>query len=149
MAALDPQQVPSLDEETQQVPSLDEETQRRLADNEARFRNSNERIEESAIRLDGRDHHYPFVCECGRIACRQMLSLRIVEYEHVRSSPFWFLHWPGHAITASGIATVVERHPGYEIVEKYGVAGEVAQATDPRSSTTLPADKGEGRGDVR
>lgn len=117
----------------QQRSSLNEETQRRLGANEARFRAANEKMELAAIRLDGRDHRYPFVCECGRIECQQMVSLSVSEYEHGRSNPRWFLHVPGHAITTSGMDTVVERHPGYDIVEKHGPAGEVAVETDPRS----------------
>jgi len=117
----------------QQRSSLEEETQRRLGANEARFRDANEKIELAAIRLDGREHCYPFVCECGRIECRQMLRLSISEYEHGRSNSLWFFHAPGHAITTSGMDTVVERHPGYDIAEKHGPAGEVAVRTDPRS----------------
>jgi hypothetical protein len=91
---------------------------------------------EVAAILDGRDHHYPFVCECGRADCVDLLRLTLTEYEHGRSNARWFLHVPGHAITTSGMEEVIERHPGYDLVEKHGVAGDVAEDEDPRSALT-------------
>ena len=115
-----------------ETPAVDVEVQRRIAENEARFRAANQKIEDAAVRLDGGDGRYPFVCECGRRECLTQLRLTIAEYEHGRSNSRWFLNAPGHGITTGGIGEVVERHAGFEIVSKKGVAGDIAEATDPR-----------------
>src|SRR4051794_31964102 len=57
--------------------SVSEEVQRQVAENETRFRAANERIEDAALRLDDSQQHYPFVCECGRKGCVELLSLTI------------------------------------------------------------------------
>jgi hypothetical protein len=108
--------------------SLGDDVQRQLAENETRFRAANERIEGAAVRLEGSEDRFPFVCECGRADCLQLVHLTIAEYERARANPRWFLHAPGHAITNGGISEVVEVHDGYEIAEKQGAAAEVAEA---------------------
>ena len=115
---------------------ISEDVQRQVAENETRFRAANERIEDAAVRLDGRDHRYPFVCECGRADCLELVPLTVGEYEHVRSNALWFLHSPDHAITAGGISEVVEIHDGYEIAAKQGVAAKIARANEPHSRTS-------------
>ena len=121
---------------TQTDNGVSEETKRQVAENETRFRAANERIEDAAVRLDGSNHRYPFVCECGRADCLKLVSLTVAEYEHARSNATWFLHSPGHAITTGGISEVIEVHDRYEIAEKQGLAAEIAQATEPHPRTS-------------
>ncbi len=49
-------------------------------------------------------------------------------YRRAREHPRRFLVLPGHVDET--LEAVVERHPGYLIVEKKGVAGEVAEQAD-------------------
>ena len=103
--------------------------QDRIAHNEAVFRDVNERIA---------DGHWPgeadgavaFRCECGSLACNQLLEVTLAVYERVRADGRHFLIIPGHEIPA--VEVVVAGGDGYLVVEKVGVAGEVAEATDPR-----------------
>ena len=69
----------------------------------------------------------PFLCECADMECYELARLRLAEYRQIRSNPRWFLNLPAHEAAAQGAAEVVERHPGYVIVEKQGHAGDVAE----------------------
>jgi hypothetical protein len=100
----------------------------RLAHNESVFREINERIEAGAWPHRGR---LAFLCECSALGCNVLVELTVEEYEHVRASPVRFVLAPGHEIPA--IEQVVERKPEYVVVEKVGVAGEVAGHADPRT----------------
>jgi hypothetical protein len=59
-----------------------------------------------------------------------LIELSVREYEEIRSHPRWFVLVPGHEIP--DVETVVSARPGYVIVEKQDLAGEVAEAHDPR-----------------
>jgi hypothetical protein len=103
--------------------------QDRIAHNESVFRDVNERI------ADGRwpgeaDAAVAFRCECGSLRCNQLLEVTLAVYERVRADPRHFLLLPGHEIP--GVEVVIGGGDGYTVVEKVGVAGEVAEATDPR-----------------
>jgi len=119
--------------ELSETAALDEETVRRIAQNEARFRAANEKVEEAWKRLGASEQTLPFVCECGRADCLLGLRLTVDQYEDGRRNPRFFLCVPGHEITGDGIGQVVRREPGFVIVEKLGMAGSVAEQMDPRS----------------
>lgn len=108
----------------------DTQTQRRV-ENEARFRDANERIRDTARRLD-LDAPLPFLCECERRSCTEIVRMTLPEYEHVRASARRFLYAPDHD---EGIrdSLAVEHKDGYTIVEKQGEAGELAEEIDPRA----------------
>jgi hypothetical protein len=54
----------------------------RLATNEARFREINERLERDLKPLvDTQSELLPFVCECGRPNCTDAIGLSVAEYE--------------------------------------------------------------------
>lgn len=109
---------------------MDDDLQRRLASNEAVFREVNEGIERG--QWPG-DEHKPvgFRCECARLGCNLLVKLTLPEYERVRAEPRHFLMIPGHEVPE--LEVVVERNDGYLVVEKQDEAGEKAQDTDPRS----------------
>jgi hypothetical protein len=113
---------------------VDEDEQRR-ARNEALFREVNERIVELETGLGGYDQDdallVGFVCECPREDCGELLEVTRGQYEAVRDNPRRFLVLPGHE--DGDIASVVERHTHFLVVEKRGQAGEVAVEQDPRS----------------
>jgi hypothetical protein len=100
----------------------------RAARNEVLFREANEKLGEKRQELDlhGRT---PFVCECGDSTCTELVRLALEDYEHVRSHPTWFLIAAGHYADS---ARPVEDHGSYVIVEKFGVAGRIAEEENAR-----------------
>jgi hypothetical protein len=107
----------------------------RLAKNETLFREVNERVADVAtsfIEAETRSDRVEFTCECGRADCTEPMAMTVVEYEAVRTGPTRFAVVPEHE--QPEIETIVERHPGYVVVEKRDAdAQEVARETDPRS----------------
>ena len=95
------------------------------------MRQVNERIGEIAEELGGADHRYDFLCECSRLDCVQRISLTLGEYGHVRDEGDRFAIVAGHEELE--VEQVVEKFEQYWIVEKVGVAGEMAREEDPRS----------------
>ena len=71
-----------------------------------------------------------FVCECADSACTETIAVPVTVYEEVRSHPRRFLIRPGHE--HGELETVVVRTGDYEVVEKTGDAGRIADQTDPR-----------------
>ena len=70
------------------------------------------------------------VCECADEECTQRIAISVAEYELVRSDPRRFVVAAGHA--DESIERVVAGRGSYEIVEKRGDAGLVAQMEAPR-----------------
>jgi hypothetical protein len=106
------------------------ELQERLGANEAVFRRVNEGIERGQWPGE-EDAPVGFRCECARLGCNDLLELSVREYEHVRANPRRFMVVPGHERLDAEV--VIERHPGYLVVEKLDQAGETAVEHDPRS----------------
>ena len=105
------------------------EVERRIASNEARFREVNEAI--SRGQWPGEGSAEGFRCECAALGCNRLIELTASEYEHVRAQPRRFVVVPGHE--REEIETVVETRPGYVVVEKIEEAGERAEELDPRT----------------
>lgn len=111
---------------------MDADRERR-ARNEALFREVNERVEEVSSRLsyDAPADVTGFVCECSQEDCTELIEITYAQYEAVRSEPRRFLVRTGHEDLK--VDRVVERYPGFLVVEKFGEAGEIAIERDPRS----------------
>lgn len=103
----------------------------RLAENEAFFRDVNERIRDIADRHGPDAHLYAFVCECGDPTCVDRVELSLRDYEAVRADGTRFVLAEGH--DDGTVETVVASTDDYVVVEKVGVAGDVARALDPRA----------------
>ena len=102
----------------------------RTGKTEAVFRDVNERIAESAARFEAEETE--FVCECSDDACTERIEATLDEYEDVRTEPTQFLLKPGHE--DDRYERVVERRPGYRIVEKFHeVVAETVRRLDPRA----------------
>lgn len=114
-----------------------ETREERLAKNEVLFRSVNEAIEQQAIRFGGVDE-YEFICECASHTCVERIPLTLSQYEHVRADGTRFFVVPGHANVA--LEVVVERAAGYDVVQKDGPAGIVAELTDPRDGDDIVYD---------
>ena len=108
---------------------MDDALERKLAGNEALLRKANEAIERG-LWPGVEDRRVRFRCECARLECNQAVELGVPEYERVRSESRWFFVVDGHEQPEA--ERVVERHPGYLVVEKVEEAGRVAEETDPR-----------------
>ena len=100
-----------------------EERERRIAENEAYWRQVNELSppEPGVLNL--------MFCECGRLDCRERIAMTVAEYEAVRSSATTFAISPGHAIP--DVESVVETTERFQVVEKEGEAARVAIETEP------------------
>lgn len=107
------------------------EPEDRIAENEAVFREVNERIEAGQWPT-GRGDPVAFRCECGSLRCGMMVQLTLDDYERVRVRSTQFMLVPGHEIPE--IEKIVERAATYVVVEKLGEAADVAEETDPRDS---------------
>jgi hypothetical protein len=105
---------------------MDRPTEERIAENNARFRGANERIQAVATKHDV-DMPVPFICECADPRCVEILRIERDEYEAVRADPRRFLSAPGHERCDGAAARVVSERPGWTVVEKVGHAGEVAE----------------------
>ena len=103
-------------------------TLERIAINQSRFREANERIELAADKM-GLVDPIPFICECAQTQCMEIVRLSIEGYEEVRHDPRLFFTAPGHQQIAvdAGAGIVVGKGDGYVLVEKIGVAGQVAE----------------------
>jgi hypothetical protein len=104
-----------------------------MAENEAAFRDANERIEARAEEL-GFQPPVPFLCECGEPSCHEIVRLSFDEYADVRREPTHFFVLAAHESVAQAAGQVLDRRDGYSIVEKTGVAGEVAEERNPRET---------------
>lgn len=109
-------------------------TAERIARNDDLFRTANEQIRGSAKQY-GFDAPVPFICECAEPTCQEIVRVDLGAYERIRMNPRWFLNAPGHDEAAHGHAEVVSAEDGYVIVEKIGVAGEIAEELDERGES--------------
>jgi hypothetical protein len=109
---------------------MEDQTQRRIAANEAVFRDVNDAIQRG--QWPGEEGSpTAFRCECARLDCNKLIELTPGEYEAIRAHSKRFVVLPGHE--RPEVETVVEIRDAYVIVEKRDEAGRLAQATDPRS----------------
>jgi hypothetical protein len=109
---------------------LDEHA-RRLAQNEAMFRELNEQIKDAAQGMQATlIEPFSFFCECGDLGCEERIPLSLLEYEAIRAAPTTFAVVRGHERLEA--ERVVQTHPSYLMVEKMDEAAEEARRRDPR-----------------
>jgi len=106
-----------------------DERERRLTQNEALFREVNERVEDLAEKHGAGS--YEFLCECANADCTFRISLRVRTYEQVRADPRQFVVLPLHFTPE--VEELVAQEDEYWIVRKTGEAGEYVEHVDPRS----------------
>ena len=109
-----------------------------------RFREANEQIEAGAVSI-GHAGKIPFICECANEACTAIVRLTLDDYETVRMHPQRFFVCPQHESVAvmAGAARVVARRGGLVILDKVGVAGEIARERYEQLGTpAAEADRG-------
>jgi 5-bromo-4-chloroindolyl phosphate hydrolysis protein len=109
--------------------SVVDERERRIGQNEALFREVNERIERLSQTLQATDS-ITILCECGDASCTEQIEVSLPEYERVRQDPTLFFVVLGHEQT--DVEDVVEQGESYTVVRKTDGAAEVARERDPR-----------------
>ncbi|MCW2955438.1 MAG: hypothetical protein JWO69_307, partial [Thermoleophilia bacterium] len=108
------------------------ESQKQVGQNEHEARAANE-----IVSVEGERDRVPghgalaVLCECGDRECHLPLAMSVDDYEEIRSEPDYFAVLDGHEIPDA--EHIVERRDDYLIVQKYGDAGRVATAGDPRN----------------
>ncbi len=105
--------------------SVVEERDRRIAENEAYWRQVNELAPPEPGMLNA------VFCECGRLGCGDRLMMTLDEYDAVRAQSTTFVVVPGHEL--EDVERVVESAERYTVVEKEGEAAVVAIQTDPNA----------------
>jgi hypothetical protein len=105
----------------------------RKALNEGTFRDANEALERGAreILASGDGALVPFLCECPRPDCRDIVLMTLEEYEHIRGTGERGMARIGHEDLS--IERVIARNDRFVTTEKFGVAGDVHTKGDPRS----------------
>jgi hypothetical protein len=106
-----------------------------LAKNEAVFRAINERIRELGNRFG--EEGLEFICECADETCTERVRLTLDQYEHIRALPIRFVVVAGHEATPL-VERVVFSNPQFSIVNKVGVAAQIATEQDPRGGPATP-----------
>lgn len=101
-----------------------------MSQNEALFREVNERVKELAHQL-GPSVPYEFLCECANADCTFRLELSIQVYESIRADPRQFVVLPNHYTPE--VEELVLQEADYWIVRKTGEAGALVEDLDPRS----------------
>jgi len=103
---------------------------RRLAKNEALFRDVNERVEEIATG-HGEPEIVEFLCECVDVECLRRVELSVDVYERIRSDPAQFFVTPGHE--RPDVEDVIEEEPGYVVVRKHPDTRPLVEDRDGRT----------------
>lgn len=108
---------------------------RRAAQNQSLFREVNERIDVLSARYAEVLATNGYVCECRDMSCTAQVQLTHEEYERLREEGDRFFVIPGHVDDA--VEAVVGMNSRYVVVEKLGVAADVADALNPRQREGL------------
>lgn len=103
------------------------------AQNQALWREVNERMKAVNEAFEHAARFSEFLCECANRNCVEHVFMTLEEYERVRRVPTHFLVRPGERHVFPEVERVVEEHGGYVVVEKFGDAGRMATKLDPRS----------------
>ena len=114
------------------VPTEQDARERRAGENQALFREVNERInavkESRAVWVTISE----WVCECADETCTERIAMTPEEYEELRSNATHFAVAPAEMHVVPDVERIVEKRERYWVVEKEGEAAEVAEELDIR-----------------
>ena len=107
---------------------VERETER-TGENEALFREVNERLKER--KRDDLVWQAPseWICECAEETCTERIVMSPLEYEQLRSEPTHFAVVPNEMHVSPDVERIVEKRDRFWVVEKIGEAAEVAEET--------------------
>ena len=110
-----------------------DERERRIGQNEALFRQVNERLRELNEAFGAMTNRIELICECADPGCAERISLSLADYEDLRSTGDRFVVAAGHVVPTD-VEEVVRRGEGWEIIRKRpGAPADLSKASDPRS----------------
>ena len=107
-----------------------EPPERRLAQNEALFREVNETVQALETSNGNDTDLHEFFCECADVECTIRVKLTHSEYETARLEGMWFIVMRGHE--RLDVERIVLESDRYLLVEKSGGGGDEARELDPR-----------------
>ena len=102
----------------------------RIAENEAAFRDVNERLESDLKQYADPGERFDFVCECGKESCHDRIPLTLEEYEAVRRDSRTFVVVIGHEI--ADVEDVVAAGDGHAVVRKHAATAPIVERADAR-----------------
>jgi len=112
--------------------SSDTDRAARTARNESLFREINERVKELNEAFDALSRQAEWICECGNTECLAPVPMTPAEYEAVRArGNDCFFVKPDETHVAPEVENIVERHERYWVVQKFGLAAEIAEEDSP------------------
>jgi 5-bromo-4-chloroindolyl phosphate hydrolysis protein len=114
-----------------------DEREIRAARNQAMFRAVNEKIRALNETFSELTQTYSIVCECANNECIEALEITAEAYAAIRKNPRQFPVLRGHVLPE--VEHVVDEGERYVVVEKFGEAGEIVEATDPRAELSEPS----------
>jgi hypothetical protein len=107
------------------------ERRMRIGENEALFRQVNERIESLNESFAAVTDTFEIVCECADAGCVSLIPITPDAYEQIRADPTLFIVAPGHENPE--VEGIVDTQNAYHVVRKQsGLPEQVARRTDPR-----------------
>jgi hypothetical protein len=104
----------------------------RTGENEALFREVNERLRERKEDHSAWALPSQWVCECADQECTERIEMSLSEYEGLRSEPTHFAVAPSEEHVSHDVERIIGKLEDYWVVEKVGEAAETAEETDPR-----------------
>jgi hypothetical protein len=104
----------------------------RTGENEARFREVNERLKERKEDESAWTIPLEWICECADEGCTDRIKMSLSEYEELRSEATHFAVAPNEAHVSLEVERIVDKREDFWVVEKLGKAAEIAEETDPR-----------------
>ena len=105
----------------------------RAARTQSLFRDVNERVKEVNAGFGEVLPLGDWMCECADDECTERVELSQPEYEALRANPRRFFVAPSGDHVFEDVEDVVERSDRFWVVEKRGMAGDLAAKVDPRS----------------
>jgi hypothetical protein len=108
-----------------------DERERRLALNEALFRQANERAADWEERREDAEGTELYHCECADPECQEKISLGRSDYERIRGDSTHFFVRPGHEVP--DVESVVERNDGWVVIEKDPETHGIVERADERT----------------
>jgi hypothetical protein len=108
------------------------ERERRVGENQALFRDVNERINALKEARSVWVTISEWVCECADETCAERIEMTAEEYEELRENPIHFAVTPGETHVAPEAERVIAKHERYWVIEKLGEAAEAAEELDVR-----------------
>jgi hypothetical protein len=104
----------------------------RTGENEALFREVNERLKERKEDDSAWTIPLEWICECAEEGCTERITMSLLEYEELRSEATHFAVAPSERHVSLDVERIVDKREDFWVVEKFGEAAEIAEETDPR-----------------